>query len=169
MSPKDRERLQALREVRKRYITQEQAGKESGVTAPWMRELLRRMEARGDRTSAGGRAKMSQSPPASTAGRLRTSRKKCTIGFRVVALERDVGAGNSCGHAGSLSKRDALSGALLRRSAGDCCPHVACGGPMRTPIKVLTPAMASGMFFRMCFLSHSHHHHHVHNVLAGVS
>jgi hypothetical protein len=75
MSRKDRERVQVLREVRKRHITQEQAGKELGVTARWMQELLRRMKARADRTSAGGTAKMSQPPPASTAGKLRMSRK----------------------------------------------------------------------------------------------
>ena len=48
MSRKDRERLKVLHEVRKRHITQVQAGKELGVTARWVRELLRRMRARGD-------------------------------------------------------------------------------------------------------------------------
>ena len=58
MSRKDRDGLKVLHEVRKRHITQVQAGKELGVTARWMRELLRQMKAWGDRTSAGDRAKM---------------------------------------------------------------------------------------------------------------
>ena len=161
-------RLQVLHEVRKRHITQEQAGKELGVTARWVGTTAADESAR--RPDFGGR--QGKDEPAATGiyrGKIENVAEKCAIGFRAVALERDVGAGNSCGHAGSQSKRDALSGALLRRSAGDCRPHVACGGPMRTQIKVLTPAMASGMFLRMSFLSHFHHHHHVQNVLAGVS
>jgi hypothetical protein len=39
---------------------------------------------------------------------------------------------------------------------------------MRVLIKVLTAAVASGIFLLMSSLSHLHHHHHVHNVLAGV-
>ena len=48
MSQKDRDRLKVLHAVRKRHITQEQAGKELGVSGRWVRELLRRMRARGD-------------------------------------------------------------------------------------------------------------------------
>jgi transposase-like protein len=48
MSSKDRERLKVLHAVRKRHITQVQAGKELGVTSRWVRELLRRMRGRGD-------------------------------------------------------------------------------------------------------------------------
>ena len=48
MSGKERERLKVLHEVRRRHITQEQAGKELGVSPRWVRELLRRMRARGD-------------------------------------------------------------------------------------------------------------------------
>jgi len=58
MSREDRDGLKVLHEVKKPHITQVQAGKELGVTARWMRELLRRMKAWGDRTSAGDRAKM---------------------------------------------------------------------------------------------------------------
>jgi hypothetical protein len=54
MSQKERERLKGLHEVRKRHITQEQAGKELGMTARWVRELLRRMKARGDRAVVHG-------------------------------------------------------------------------------------------------------------------
>lgn len=54
MSQKDRERLKVLHEVKKRHITQEQAGKELGVTSRWVRELLRRIKARGDRAMVHG-------------------------------------------------------------------------------------------------------------------
>jgi transposase len=54
MSQKDRERLKVLHAVRKRHITQKQAGKELGVTARWVRELLRRRKARGDRAMVHG-------------------------------------------------------------------------------------------------------------------
>lgn len=54
MSQKDRERLKVLHEVRKRHITQVQAGKELGVTSRWVRELLRRIKARGDRAVVHG-------------------------------------------------------------------------------------------------------------------
>jgi hypothetical protein len=40
--------------VSKRHITQVQAGKELGVTSRWVRELLRRMKARGDRAVVHG-------------------------------------------------------------------------------------------------------------------
>jgi hypothetical protein len=48
MWSKDRDRLKVLHAVKKRHITQVQAGKELGVTPRWVRELLRRMQARGD-------------------------------------------------------------------------------------------------------------------------
>ncbi len=54
MSRKDRDRLKVLHEVRKRHITQEQAGKELGISPRWVRELLRRMRAGGDRAVVHG-------------------------------------------------------------------------------------------------------------------
>jgi transposase len=54
MSSKERERLKVLHAVKKRHITQVQAGKELGVSARWVRELLRRMKARGDRAVVHG-------------------------------------------------------------------------------------------------------------------
>jgi hypothetical protein len=54
MSSKDRERLKVLHEVKKRHITQVQAGKELGMTPRWVRELLRRIEAHGDRAVVHG-------------------------------------------------------------------------------------------------------------------
>jgi hypothetical protein len=54
MSRKDRDRLKVLHEVRKRHITQVQAGKESVISPRWVRELLRRMKARGDRALVHG-------------------------------------------------------------------------------------------------------------------
>ena len=54
MSSKERERLKVLHAVKKRHITLGQAGKELGVTARWVRELLRRMKARGDRALVHG-------------------------------------------------------------------------------------------------------------------
>jgi len=54
MSQKDRERLKVLHAVRQRHITQEQAGKELGITARWVRELLGRMKVRGDRAVVHG-------------------------------------------------------------------------------------------------------------------
>jgi hypothetical protein len=54
MSRKDRERLKVLHEVRKRHITQVQAGKELAISPRWVRELLRRMKARGDRAVVHG-------------------------------------------------------------------------------------------------------------------
>ncbi len=54
MSSKDRERLKVLHEVKKRHITQEQAGKELALSARRVREWLRRMKARGDRVMVHG-------------------------------------------------------------------------------------------------------------------
>src|SRR6202049_4795189 len=48
MTGKDRDRLKVLHEVRKGHITQEQAGKELAISSRWVREVLRRMRARGD-------------------------------------------------------------------------------------------------------------------------
>jgi hypothetical protein len=53
MSSKDRERLKVLHEVKKRHITQEQAGKELALSARRVREWLR-MKARGDRVMVHG-------------------------------------------------------------------------------------------------------------------
>jgi len=54
MSRKDRDRLKVLHEVRKQHITQVQAGKELAISPRWVRELLRRMKARGDRAVVHG-------------------------------------------------------------------------------------------------------------------
>jgi DNA-binding Lrp family transcriptional regulator len=48
MSATDRERLKVLHEVKKRHITQVQAGRELGVSSRWVRALLKRMKERGD-------------------------------------------------------------------------------------------------------------------------
>lgn len=48
MSGKDRERLKVLEEARKRHITQQQAGVELGISARWVRVLLKRMRLKGD-------------------------------------------------------------------------------------------------------------------------
>jgi DNA-binding Lrp family transcriptional regulator len=49
MTGKDRERLKVLHEVRKRHITQPQAGAELGISPRWVRALLKRMKLEGDR------------------------------------------------------------------------------------------------------------------------
>ena len=49
MSGKDRDRLKVLHEVRKRHITQQQAGAELGISSRWVRALLKRMKFEGDR------------------------------------------------------------------------------------------------------------------------
>ena len=54
MSRKDRARLKVLHEVRKRHITQVQAGKELAISPRWVRELGKRMKARGDRAVMHG-------------------------------------------------------------------------------------------------------------------
>ncbi len=54
MSRKDRDRLKVLYEVRKRHITQVQAGKELAISPRRVRELLRRMKARGNRALVHG-------------------------------------------------------------------------------------------------------------------
>jgi hypothetical protein len=54
MSRKDRDRLKVLHEVRKRHITQVQAGKELAISPRWVRERLRGMKARGDRAVVHG-------------------------------------------------------------------------------------------------------------------
>jgi hypothetical protein len=79
-----------------------------------------------------------------------------------------MGADNSCGHAGkSIKDRYLLAELCFPDSGGWLFPS---GFVVATwaLIKVLTPALASGMFLAMCFPSHLHHDHHVHNVLAGV-
>jgi Homeodomain-like domain len=49
MSAKDRDRLKVLHAVRKRHITQVQAGEELGISARWVRVLLKRMKREGDK------------------------------------------------------------------------------------------------------------------------
>jgi hypothetical protein len=49
MSGKGRDRLKVLHEVRKRHITQRQAGVELGISPRWVRVLLKRMKYEGDR------------------------------------------------------------------------------------------------------------------------
>src|SRR5713101_3532283 len=49
MSAKERDRLKVLHEVRKRHITQKQAGVEMGLSVRWVRTLLKRLRKEGDR------------------------------------------------------------------------------------------------------------------------
>src|SRR5260221_1799908 len=49
MSAKERDRLKVLHEVRKRHITQKQAGVELGLSERWVRTLLRRLRREGDK------------------------------------------------------------------------------------------------------------------------
>ena len=49
MSAKERDRLKVLHEVRKRHITQKQAGVEMGLSVRWVRTLLKRLRREGDR------------------------------------------------------------------------------------------------------------------------
>src|SRR3974377_2149542 len=49
MSVKERDRLKVLHAVQKRHSTQVQAAKELGISARWVRVLLQRVQARGDR------------------------------------------------------------------------------------------------------------------------
>ena len=49
MSTKERDRLKVLHEVRKRHITQKQAGVELGLSERWVRTLLRRVRREGDK------------------------------------------------------------------------------------------------------------------------
>jgi hypothetical protein len=67
MSRKDRDRLKVLHEVRKRHITQVQAGKELAISPRWVRELLRRMKARG-RPGGGARVAGEAIEPAAARG-----------------------------------------------------------------------------------------------------
>src|SRR4029077_9946841 len=48
MSEKERDRLKVLHEVRKRHITQKQAGAELGLSERWVRTLLKRLRREGD-------------------------------------------------------------------------------------------------------------------------
>ena len=48
MSAKERDRLKVLHEVKKRHITQKQAGAELGLSVRWIRELVGRVRRRGD-------------------------------------------------------------------------------------------------------------------------
>ncbi len=54
MSGKDRDRLKVLHEVRKRHITQQQAGVELGISPRGVRALLKRMQV-GRRPGGGAR------------------------------------------------------------------------------------------------------------------
>src|SRR5882724_1289564 len=49
MSAKERDRLKVLHEVRKRHITQKQAGGELGLSVRWVRTLPKRLRREGDR------------------------------------------------------------------------------------------------------------------------
>jgi len=49
MSAKERDRLKVLHEVRKRHITQKQAGVEMGLSERWVRTLLKRVGREGDK------------------------------------------------------------------------------------------------------------------------
>src|SRR5215471_16255665 len=48
MSTKEGDRLKVLHEVKRRHITQKQAGAELGLSERWIRELLLRVRRRGD-------------------------------------------------------------------------------------------------------------------------
>jgi len=48
MSAKERDRLKVLHEVRKRHITQKQAGVELGISVRWVRTLVKRLLREGD-------------------------------------------------------------------------------------------------------------------------
>lgn len=65
MSTKERDRLKVLHEVKKRHITQKQAGAELGLSERWIRELLLRVRRRGDaglRHGLRGRASNRKTP-----------------------------------------------------------------------------------------------------------
>jgi transposase len=67
MSAKERDRLKVLHEVRKRHITQKQAGVEMGVSERWVRTLLKRLRREGDRAlrhRLRGRASNRKTPEA---------------------------------------------------------------------------------------------------------
>ena len=49
MTAKERDRLKVLHEVKQRHIPQKQAAAELGVSERWVRQLLVRWRARGDR------------------------------------------------------------------------------------------------------------------------
>src|SRR6202047_3254510 len=48
MSARERDRLKVLHEVRKRHITQKQAGVELGISVRWVRTLVKRLQREGD-------------------------------------------------------------------------------------------------------------------------
>jgi len=48
MSARERDRLKVLHEVRKRHITQKQAGVELGISVRWVRTLVKRLRREGD-------------------------------------------------------------------------------------------------------------------------
>src|ERR1700687_3002437 len=48
MSAKERDRLKVLHEVRKRHVTQKQAGVELGISVRWVRTLVKRLLREGD-------------------------------------------------------------------------------------------------------------------------
>ena len=65
MSTKERDRLKVLHEVKRRHITQKQAGAELGLSERWIREVLLRVRRRGDeglRHGLRGRASNRKTP-----------------------------------------------------------------------------------------------------------
>jgi hypothetical protein len=54
MTTKERDRLKVLHEVQKRHITQKQAALELGMSVRWLRKLMVRWRARGDRALRHG-------------------------------------------------------------------------------------------------------------------
>src|SRR5215468_11578 len=65
MSAKEPDRLKVLHEVKKRHISQKQAGAELGLSVRWIRELLMRVRKRGDkelRHGLKGRASNRKTP-----------------------------------------------------------------------------------------------------------
>jgi transposase len=67
MSAKERDRLKVLHAVKKRHITQKQAGVELGLSVRWVRTLLKRLRKEGDRAlrhRLRGRASNRKTPEA---------------------------------------------------------------------------------------------------------
>src|SRR5215831_7229189 len=79
MTAKERDRLKVLHEVKKRHITQKQAGAELGLSVGWVRSLLVRWRAGGDRAlrhGLRGRASNRKRPEAEKRRAVELYRKK---------------------------------------------------------------------------------------------
>src|SRR5215475_5912683 len=79
MSAKERDRLKVLHEVKQRHITQKQAATELGLSVRWVRKLLWRWRAGGDRAlrhGLRGRASNRKTPEAVKRRAVELYRKK---------------------------------------------------------------------------------------------